>query len=113
MLISCVFKDDWNSFSRFLALGLGAENEYPESYLDFLENEIQDYLDANNKKTAHDITGEDIKKPLITKSNVEKFKMSLKDLCEICEETELFDEIEALADQFFEKDAEERTEEII
>ena len=40
MLISCVFKDDWNSFSRFLTLGLGAENEYPESYLDFLENEI-------------------------------------------------------------------------
>ena len=91
---SYMYNGDWRAFSKYLVAGLNQEGEYvPESYLEFLKEEIQSYLSYKGKKIEFEngqwwISQNEegswrstIEKPRITENNINDFIHSLAMAC--------------------------------
>ncbi len=89
-----MYESDWRTFLQFLVLGLNQETEYgPESYLEFVREEIRDYLSVKGKKVEcengtwwvsqndDDSWRSSIPKPRITTENVDGFIQALARAC--------------------------------
>ena len=102
-LYSCASRDDWDSFSRYLSLGLGEDNSYPESYLYFLKNESKKWISCNDDDYDHD---EKISRSLIRKENVGALISALEQLCEMSQDSGFYEDLVDIVESLTEDEEE-------
>ena len=89
-----MYDEDWKQFLKFLVLGLNQEKEYlSKSYLEFVKEEIQDYLFVKDKTiksengkwsvllNKYGTSWNNIAKPRISSKNVSDFIKTLGQIC--------------------------------